>query len=380
LAALIGAIVAVAGAIAFELARAWGPRAALTARVLLPALDLVVAGVLLRLLDNSALTLMLFVVPALTAALLLSWRSGAVLAAISVSCFAAMNVLGPGQPLEQWATETLALAAVVTIIVLSVGVYAAVLDGVRAALHANITVMRGQRETQAAEQQRLLETLNLLEDAQARLEHERVLVNQQIAEVATTTHRLADGDLSALHALQPGLFGPLEAVRAALARVSLRLEMSTGALNAAQEQRRTLEAVLAANREQAQLLAATDAALRALGVSANELVAEVQVVERGSGELPGIDRRQLFQVMRAMEQRAMAQASNTAMLGGRLAQLRTRQSELDADLRRLTRLSQPTGNQPEWERSGLYSRQAGAQLAWDEAHPGGSGESSSPWR
>lgn len=354
LAAIVGALVALAGAGAFELARSWGPRGAHAARVLLPAADLVAAGALFWLLKDPAQIVLLFMAPALMAALLLSWRSGAVSAAAIVAYFAGMNALRPGIPLEQWALETLALAGALTAIVLGVGMYAAALANVQTTLRADIALLRGQRETQAAEQQRLLETLNLLEDAQARLEHERVQVNQQIAEIASTTHRLADGDLSAIRVLQPGMFGPLEAVRAALGRLSLRLGLSARPQTLAPEALRAFETVLAASREQAHLLAETDAALQTLGAGANKLVAEVQVVERGSGELPGIDRRQLFQVLRAMEQRALAQASSTAMLSARLAQLRTHQSEIEAELRQLHRVNQITGSQLEWERSGLH--------------------------
>ncbi|MGH2517763.1 MAG: hypothetical protein ACRDHP_19115, partial [Ktedonobacterales bacterium] len=332
---------------------------ALAARVLLPVVDLAAAVCLFWLLGDSAPTMLLFVLPALVAALLLSWRSGAVCAAASVACFAGLSALRWEMSLAQVALETLALAAAVAAVVLGAGAYAAILAGVQTSLRAELALVRGQRETQAAEQQRLLETLNLLEDAQARLERERMQVNQQIAEVASTAHRLADGDLGAIRALQPGLFGPLEAVRGALGRLSLRLARSAGTQSSAREQARSLETVMAANREQAQLLAATDSALRTLGATANELVAEVQVVQRGSGELPGIDRRQLFQLLRGMEQRAMVQASNTAMLGARLAQLRTRQSEMDAELRQVNRLSQPLGGQPAWENSGLYRQAAG---------------------
>lgn len=380
LAAVTGAIVAAAGAVTFELARSGGPRAALAARVLLPAIDLVAAATLLWLLGDSVLAVLLFVVPALTASILLSWRSGAVFAAVSLACFAAMSMMRPGSLLHVWAAESLALAGVMIAMVLALGVYATVLLGVQSALLADAALLRGQRDTQDAEQQRLLESLTLLEDTQARLERERVQVNQQIAEVATTVLRLADGDPSAVRALQPGLFGPLEAVRAALGRLSLRLGTGSGPLPAAQEQQRTLETVLAATQEQGQMLAAADTALHSLGVSAHELVAEVQYLARGSGELPGIDRRQLFQLMRAMEQHAMAQASNTALLGARLAQMRTRQRELEAELRRLSRLSQMPDALPEWDRSGLYNQAALPQPRWGESQPGQPGGSTGSWR
>jgi hypothetical protein len=103
----------------------------------------------------------------------------------------------------------------------------------------------------------------------------------------------------------------------------------------------------------------------------------VQLIERGSGELPGLDRRQLFQVMRGMEQRALAQASNTAILGARLAQLRTRQSEMEADLRRLSNLGQLPGGQLEWEHSGPHRGSIGAPPEGGEAHFEGRGDS---WR
>ena len=374
LAAVLAALVAVSGAVAFELARSWGPRAASAARLLLPAVDLAAAAMMLWLLGDSALTVLLFVPPALVAALLFSWRSGTVFAAIGGACFAAMNALLPSLPLDRWATETLALAGVLAAIVLGVGVYAAVMNGVQAGLRAEIAQLRRQRETQAAEQQRLLETLNLLEDAQARLERERVQVNQQIAEVAGTVYRLVDGDQSAIHALKPGMFGPLESVRVALGRMTLRLGMGTGSPHGGQEQRRAIEAALDANRDQSQLLAAADTALRTLGASANELVAEVQVVERGSGELPGIDRHKLFQVLRSVEQRALAQASNTAFLGARFVQLRTRQSELEVELQRLNRLSQSKGSRQEWEHSGLHTWPAEPPTGRDWFQQGGMGE------
>jgi hypothetical protein len=176
------------------------------------------------------------------------------------------------------------------------------------------------------------------------------------------------------------MFGPLDAVRAALGRLSLRLVMGLAPAASTRERQQALETALAASREQAHLLAATDTALHTLGVSANELVAEVQVVERGSGELPGIDRRRLFQVMRTMEQRALAQASNTAMLGARLAQLRSRHSEIEAELRRLSSLSQQPENRLEWERSGFYGQPAQTQPGVGDSRFAGDGENSGSWR
>lgn len=356
--AAIGAAVAVVGALTFELARAAGPRASLAARVLAPGVDLLAAGVVLGLLGDVPLALLLFVVPALLGTLLLSWRSGAALAAVSVACFMGMSTLRPGTALEAWVPETLALAGMTALTVLCVGAYTAALADVSKMLRAQVATLRGQREIQSAEQQRLLETLNLLEDGQARLERERVLVNQQIADVAGAARRLAEGDVDAARALQPGMFGPLESARMALQRLSLYVGMDARSRSTAQAQQRTLEALMAGIREQTHVLAATDLALRELGSSANELVAEVQVIERGSGELPGIDRHQLFRVMRGMEQHAMTQASSTALLGSRLAQLRTRQSQLESEMRRLSQL---LAGQQEWERSGLYRGLAGTQ-------------------
>ena len=355
---ILGAVVPLAGSLAFGLARMRGPRAVMAARALPPTADLLTACVLLWLMGNQPLVLLFFVAAPCVAALLFSWRGGAVVAAVGMVCYAGMNAVRPGMPLEVWAPAALALAGVTTLLLFGMGAYTAMLESVHAALRREIATLRQEREARTVEQRRLLETLNLLEDAQARLEHERVRVNQQIVEVANALQRMAQGDRAAAHALQPGMFGPLEAVRMAVERLGTQLAELDARTHFATQTQRLLETLSVAEREQTQLLVETEVALRELGSSANRLVAEIQIVERGSGELPGIDRRQLFQLMRGMEQRALAQASHTTLLGTRLLRLRTRQGELEGGLRQLLHaMAAPA----DWERSGLYHGPAGVQ-------------------
>jgi hypothetical protein len=65
-------------------------------------------------------------------------------------------------------------------------------------------------------------------------------------------------------------------------------------------------------------------------------VAEVQALEQSTGSVSGTHDLRLASGLRRIEQSAMTQASNTAMLGARLAQLSARQSSLEAELRRLS--------------------------------------------
>jgi len=74
---------------------------------------------------------------------------------------------------------------------------------------------------------------------------------------------------------------------------------------------------------------------------ANELAAETQAAQQDLDVLPVDERDALFAHLHEIERRALAQASDTAMLGSRLAQLLARQTEIEAEVRHAPRLSDP---------------------------------------
>jgi hypothetical protein len=332
---LAGLLVALAGACAFALARSNQPEAALAARLLLPMADLVASAAALWLLGNAGFAPLLFVIPITVAALLLSWRGGAVFAVLAVLGFAAVSALRLGAELDAWVPHTLALTTIATLLAICAGIYSGQLTESITTLLRRASTLRDQRNTQAAEQQRLLDGLNLLEETQARLEGERSALNAQMAELAAIARRIADGDLAAARLLHGGMYGPLDVLAASLMRMSQQMSAVQSARHYAQRQQRLLEPIAAGAREQSHLLAAADGAVRELGSSAGELAAEVRVLARGSGELPGVDRHALFQATRDIERHAASQANDAALLGSRLAQIRSRQADLEAEITRV---------------------------------------------
>jgi hypothetical protein len=339
LAALAGAGVAVAAVFAFQLARSPRADAATMARGVLPAADLVACGVVLWLLGDIGLASLLFVVPIGVAALLLSWRSGATFAALAVATFAALNALRLGSAVGEWVPQTLALAGIAILFAVCVGIFSAQLTEIIVSLSWRFTRLHDQRAAQGQEQARLLEGLNLLEEAQARLEQERAAVNAQISELADAARRMSEGDLAAARGLHPGMYGPLDILAAALVRLSQQMASALSARQQLAGRQYALDSLSAATREQAQMLASLDASLRELGLSANDLVAEVQRVGRGSGELLGGTSHVLLHALAGVERHAQAQASNTSILASRLAQTRARQAGLDGEIQRLSQLA-----------------------------------------
>lgn len=365
LVAALGAVVAGAGLLAFELGRG-GPQSALAARVILPLVDLVVGCAALWALGMQGYTPLLFLVPVCVATLLFSWRGGLVVAALALVAFAALSTFRLGSALEAWAPETIALAAVMALLVLCQGVYVSRLSGHVAALREQITLLERERDLRTAEQHRLLETVSLLEDARGRVERERAQLHGQIMDVASVARRVTAGDHAAAQSLRPGMYGPVDVLAGALARLTQQVGAVSSLRMHVRAQQRTLDALSATMSGQAQLLDTADAALRELGDEANRLVAEVQVVERGSGELPGVDRHALFRALRGVEQRAIAQASNTALLSARMTQLRERQTELESERRRLDQL---TAAARAFETSGIISTSASTPVAAASSGP-----------
>ncbi len=339
LTALAGVLVAIAGAVVFELARSPRPGITLVGRLLLPLADLLAAGAALWLLGNREFAALLFLVPICVAAIMLSWRGGALIAALSVATFTALSALRTGTLLETWLPQALALMGVAVLLAVCLGAFSGQMAEYAAVQAQRIADLSDQRDQQAAERQHMLASLTQLEEAQALLEQERLLINQQLAELAGVSQRLGEGDLAAVRGLRSGMYGPLDTLASALVRLSQQVGSMRGQQQQFTAQQRAIEAVTESARAQAQLLAVTDAALRELGAAANGLVAEVQRLERGSGELPGVDRHVLFGAMRGLEQQALALASNTAMLGARLAQLQARQSELEVEVRRASQMA-----------------------------------------
>jgi hypothetical protein len=339
LAALAGAGVAIAAVIAFQLARSPRANAATMARGVLPAADLVACAVALLLLGDIGLASLLFVVPIGVAALLLSWRSGATFAALAVATFAAMNALRLGSAVGVWVPQTLALAGIASLFAVCVGIFSAQMTEIIMSLSRRFTRLHEQRAAQGQEQARLLEGLNLLEEAQGRLEQERAAVNAQISELADAARRMTAGDLAAARGLHPGMYGPLDILAGALVRLSQQMAAALSARQQLAGRQYALDSLSAATREQAQMLASLDASLRELGLSANDLVAEVQRVGRGSGELLGGTSQVLLHALAGVERHAQAQASNTSILASRLAQTRARQAGLDGEIQRLSQLA-----------------------------------------
>ncbi|MBF6590232.1 MAG: hypothetical protein IVW57_06825 [Ktedonobacterales bacterium] len=343
-------LAALAGAIAFELARFSHPVAALIARVVLVSFDLIVCASLLWLFGVGSIMPMLFLVPCVVAALFFAPRRAALWAALAVALFVGVAAARAGfategvssTPLafDVWAPPAAALAGLAALLISCCGrVFPSVTEGFALAFR-RIDALAGQRAALRSEQQRLVETLRLLEDAQARLGQERALINRQILEVARAAERLSEGDTGAVRALRPGMYGPVSTLGGTLARLGQRLAMIQGQQHhQTTAQQRALESLTAAAREQSQLLALTDNSLRELGTAANDLVAQVQRLERGSGEMAGVDRRVLFQALREIEQHMLTQASDTAMLGARLAQLRARQVEIETSARHIARVA-----------------------------------------
>lgn len=333
-AAVAGLAVAVAGAFAFELARASRAEVVLVARLLPPLADLLACGAVLWLVGDREFIVLLFIVPSCVAALLLSWRGGAVVALLSVSMYGLINGLQNTASPDLWVPRALALAAVSALVTLCVGVFAQQLSEISAQQQQRIVLLTDEHDSEIAQRQRLLEGINALEEAQGRLEQERMRINQQLAEVAGAARRLSEGDLDGTRGLQPGMYGPLDVLAGMLVRLGQQMSMMLGLRQQLAAQQQAMDALREAMRGQARLLVGAEGALRELNTSARTLVAEVQVVERGSGELLGVDRHSIFQAMHAIEQHAITQASHTAMLEARLSHLRARQSELEAGISR----------------------------------------------
>ena len=372
--------VALIGAVAFLLAGTPRQDIQRFVRLLLPMVDVIVCVAVLAQMGPSALSLMLFLTPACVATVALSWRSGAAVTALDIALFIVVNVLR-GPVMDSWVPYALLLAGVSSLLAFAYGVFAAQMTLGLETLQRQSDRLRAQRDQQHAEQQRLLDGLNLMEETQARLEQERALVNAQLAELTTVAYRMAEGDASAARVLRPGMSGSLDVLSGALLRLSQQL---SGTL-AAQQQKRQLDMLTAALRDQTAMLVAAETTLRDLNASAHTLVGEVQRVERGSGELPGLHPHALFQALRGVEQRAIEQAANTGVLSSRMAQLRGRQAELEAEARRASQAlaesgvggafsgSYPGVSMGGFGSSGLYGREAvsvPATPSWPHFTPG----------
>lgn len=330
-------LAALAGAVAFELARFTHPTVALGARVLLVSADLLAAGSLLWLLGPSSFAPSLFFIPVVFAALLFPWRAAVAISALGVVgfigvCaaqvgFASMGWLPAPASVGAWLPWALALAGVSALLIFGCALVPAQTAGGYATMFQLIEQLTGQRTALRTEQQRLIEAMRILEDTQNRLTQERTVTNRQLFEVTRVVERLGEGDLSALRALHAGLFGPLNTLAGALTHLGQRTTSMQSQQQQSGAHQRSLESVCESTHEQGQILALTDNALRELSGSANELATAVQRIEH-SGEFFGPDSRALAQALREIEQHALTQASDTAMLGARLAQLRARQSEI----------------------------------------------------
>lgn len=351
--ALAGGAVAVAGLLAVLLALPRAAWPALLARVLLPGIDLAAAVAAYWLLGNRNVVLPLFMVPAAVACALLSWRGGVIFAALSQAGYCTLAALRMGPALDAWVPQTLVLAGLLLIQTGSLGFYLARMEDVTAALQMRLSALRRDRVARAAEQSRLLDGLTLVEETQARLEHERVQVNTQIMALVSAAQRLGDGDPSGVQALAPGMYGPLDLLTAALCRLAARPPAGPGvvvrpvppappvALPApSTPSSPSLSPSMFADdlgdalREQGRLLTAADTLLRDLGIRANELMAAAHEARQGASSPPDGHTDTLDAALRDIERLARDQSAGAATLGSRLAQLLVRQSDLDAALHR----------------------------------------------
>lgn len=335
----VALVVIVAGALAFELASAAHPLLVISARLLLVTVDLLACGVVLWLMGAASFAPLLFIIPVLMGIVLFAERIALVCAAASVNTFVGVELLRDGLGAHEiaarlarasaWGPQALALAVLAVFIIACCSAWVRGMTQGVALLLRRSDVLRGQRDALRTEQRRLIETLHLLEDAQGRLQAEQGMIGRQLGEIAHVAERLSAGDPSAVRGLRPGAFGPLGALCAALALWGRQLATAHEQQHTEHAQYQVIEQLATASREQTHLLVATDAVLRDLSASANDLATEVQRIERGTGELPGTDRPALLQALRGVEQHALAQASDIAMLGARLAQLRARHDEIE---------------------------------------------------
>jgi hypothetical protein len=327
---------ALAGALGLLLGRIGGSLPALAGRGLLPVADLALAATILWLVNDRGLTTVLFVVPIAVAAALFSWRSAAAFAALALALFAATGALQMGTSrLEAWAPQTLALAAAAALTVVCLVAFTRPVTQALGSALEHLAGERARGAAQTADQRRFMENLGLIEETQLKLEQERAQVNAQIADLALAAQRLSEGDMSAPRFLTPGMYSPLDALAGALARLGQQMETTLAQRQQLAQRQRAAQALVNLASEQSRLLAAMEVSLRDISGRSQELVAEVQRIERGSGDLPGLDQHALFQVLRGLEQQSLANASNTSLLRTRLAQALARQAELEAQTRRV---------------------------------------------
>ncbi|HEX6799750.1 MAG TPA: hypothetical protein VF116_18720 [Ktedonobacterales bacterium] len=359
--ALVGGAVTTAGLLAVLLALPRASASALLARALLPGVDLAAAVAAYWLLGDRNVVLPLFMVPAAVACALLSWRGGVIFAALSQAGYCTLAALRMGPALDAWVPQTLVLAGLLLIQTGSLGFYLARVEEVTAALQVRLSALRRDRMARAAEQSRLLDGLTLVEETQARLEHERVQVNTQVMALVSAAQRLADGDPSSVQALARGMYGPLDLLTAALVRLAARPAVSLGVVvrpvpappepsmrpaplvalpaPSTPSSPSLSSSVIAddlgdALREQGRLLTAADTLLRDLGIRANELMAAAQEARQGASSPRDGHADALDAALRDIERLARDQSAGAATLGSRLAQLLVRQSDLDAVLHR----------------------------------------------
>ncbi len=211
----------------------------------------------------------------------------------------------------EWVPQTLALAGIASLFAVCVGIFSAQMTEIIVSLSRRFTRLHEQRAAQGQEQARLLEGLNLLEEAQGRLEQERAAVNAQISELADAARRMTEGDLAAARGLHPGMYGPLDILAGALVRLSQQMAAALSARQQLAGRQYALDSLSAATREQAQMLASLDASTSQV----------------------------LLHALAGVERHAQAQASNTSILASRLAQTRARQAGLDGEIQRLSQLA-----------------------------------------
>lgn len=322
----VGLIVAIGGTLALVLSHLDRPAPLLWARLSLIIVDLGAAGGILWLRGGEGSTLLALLPPIALAIAFFAERGGALATVLAALMFVAVNS-GRDTSISRWMPSLLVFLGVAVVVVAFLGMYSAQITETNDNLRWLLTDARATIERLQGNRHELLMRLRSVEQAQEPLLHERARLGDAASDLTMLTLRLAQGDASALQTLQtlrPGAYGPLAELASALARLS-RMSAGSGhppAITALT----TLDTPI---RAQSQALASLDAVARSLCVGANELVMEAESLGSGVG-LDGSG--QAIQALWQLEQHLRAQATDMALLGTRLAEIRTSQENLEAVL------------------------------------------------
>jgi hypothetical protein len=324
----VGLIVAIGGTLALVLSHLDRPAPLLWARLSLVIVDLGAAGGILWLRGGEGSTLLALLPPIALAIAFFAERGGALATMLAALIFVAVKS-GRDASISGWMPSLLVFLGVAVVVVAFLGMYSAQITETNDNLRWLLTDARATIERLQGNLHELLMRLRSVEQAQEPLLHERARLGDAASDLTMLTLRLAQGDASALQTLQtlrPGAYGPLAELASALARLS---RMSAG--SGLPPSSTAITALDTPIRAQSHALASLDVVARSLCVGANELVMEAESL--GSGI--GLDSSgQAMQALWQLEQHLRTQATDMALLGTRLAEIRTSQENLEAVLAR----------------------------------------------